>query len=213
MEPIAILGGTFDPVHIGHLRVALEASEALAVPVCLMPAHVPPHRPAPVASAAQRVAMLRAALTGQDRLLLDTRELERSEPSYTVDTLRGMRAEFGAARPLVLLLGLDAFAGLPTWHEWRELFKLAHIAVMTRPGHSTVLPADLDAEVAPRRTQSVADLHAAPCGKALDLAVTPLEVSASAVRAVLAAGRDPRWLVPDALLADPDLLAAYRAAG
>lgn len=210
--PIVILGGTFDPVHIGHLRVALEASEALAAPVRLMPAHVPPHRPAPLASAAQRVAMLRAALAGQDRLQLDTRELDRREPSYTVDTLRGMRAEFGPAASLILLLGADAFAGLPTWHRWRELFDLAHITVMTRPGHDAHLPADLATEVASRRTGSVADLRLAPCGKVLDLPVTPLEISASAVRAVLAAGRDPRWLVPDALLASPELLAAYRDA-
>lgn len=209
-EPIVILGGTFDPVHIGHLRVALEASEVLDAPVRLMPAHVPPHRPAPVANAVQRVAMLRAALIGQDRLQLDTRELDRAEPSYTVDTLQQMRAEFGAARPLILLLGADAFAGLPTWHEWRTLFELAHIAVMTRPGHEAALPAELANAITARRAVTVAELRASPCGKVFDLPVTPLEIAASAVRAVLAAGRDPRWLVPDALLADPGLLAAYR---
>lgn len=209
-EPIAILGGTFDPVHIGHLRVALEASEALDAPVRLMPAHVPPHRPAPVASAAQRVEMLRAALAEQDRLQLDTRELDRSEPSYTVDTLRQMRKEFGAKQSLILLLGADAFAGLTTWHEWRTLFNLAHIAVMTRPGHDTRLPAEQAMEIASRHARSVKDLHAMPCGKVFDLPVTPLEISASAVRAVMAAGRDPRWLVPDVLLANVDLLAPYR---
>ena len=211
-EPVVVLGGTFDPVHIGHLRVALEAAEALGASVRLMPAHVPPHRPKPVANAAQRVAMLRAALAGQDRLQLDTRELDRSEPSYTVDTLRQMRTEFGASRPLILLLGADAFAGLPSWHCWRELFDLAHIAVMTRPGHDARLPADLDTEVVARRAQSAADLRATPSGKVLHLPVTSLEISASAVRAVLAAGRNPRWLIPDALLADPRLLAAYRDA-
>lgn len=210
MKPIVILGGTFDPVHIGHLRVALEASEVLDAPVRLMPAHVPPHRPAPVANAAQRVAMLRAALIGQDRLQLDTRELDRAEPSYTVDTLRQMRAEFGAAQPLILLLGADAFAGLPTWHEWRALFELAHITVMTRPGHDAALPAELANAIGARRAASVAELRASPCGKVFDLPVTPLEIAASAVRAVLAAGCDPRWLIPDALLADPGLLAAYR---
>lgn len=213
MKRIAILGGTFDPVHIGHLRVALEAAEALDTPVRLMPAHVPPHRPAPRASPAQRVAMLRAALTGQDRLQLDTRELDRAEPSYTVDTLRQMRVEFGAVQPLILLLGADAFAGLPTWHHWRALFDLAHIVVLTRPGHSGALPAELAGEIASRRARVAADLHASPGGKVFDLPVTPLEISASAVRALLAAGRDPRWLIPEALLADPALLAAYRHAG
>ncbi|HZW50651.1 MAG TPA: nicotinic acid mononucleotide adenylyltransferase, partial [Rudaea sp.] len=136
--------------------------------------------------------------------------LDRSEPSYTVDTLRQMRTEYGAARSLILLLGADAFAGLPTWHNWRELLDLAHIAVMTRPGHDTSLPANLETVVVARRASGVADLRATPSGKVLDLPVTPLEVSASAVRALLAAGRDPRWLVPDALLADRDLLAPYR---
>lgn len=210
VNPIAILGGTFDPVHIGHLRVAMEASEALDAPVRLMPAHVPPHRLAPVASAVQRVAMLRVALAGQDHLQLDTRELDRSEPSYTVDTLRQMRKEFGVEQSLILLLGADAFAGLPTWHEWRALFDLAHIAVMTRPGHDARLPVELATEIAPRRARAASDLRTTPCGKVLDLPVTPLEISASAVRALLAAGRDPRWLVPDALLADPAMLDTYR---
>jgi nicotinate-nucleotide adenylyltransferase len=209
-EPVIFLGGTFDPVHNAHLRVAWEAAEALDADVRLMPAHVPPHRPAPVASAEQRVAMLRAALAGQDRLQLDTRELDRSEPSYTVDTLRQMRAEFGAGQSLILLLGADAFAGLPTWHEWRALFALAHIVVMTRPGHDTALSAELRDEVAARRAASAAELRAAPAGKVFDLPVTPLEISASRVRALLVAGREPRWLVPDALLANRELLAPYR---
>lgn len=212
IEPIVILGGTFDPVHIGHLRVALEASEALGAQVRLMPAHVPPHRTLPVASASQRAAMLRAALTGQDRLQLDTRELDRTEPSYTVDTLCQMRAEFRGAQPLILLLGADAFAGLPTWHRWRELFDLAHIAVLTRPGHGGSLPAELAAVVAPRRAESAGALRASAAGKVLDLPVTPLEISASAVRALLVSRCDPRWLVPEALLADPGLLAVYRDA-
>lgn len=209
-DVIAIFGGTFDPVHVGHLRVALEASEALNAPVRLMPAHVPPHRPAPVASAAQRVTMLRAALAGQDRLQLDTRELDRADPSYTVDTLREMRAELGPAQPLALLLGADAFAGLPTWHRWRELFDLAHIAVLTRPGHDATLSPELRDEIALRGAASAAELRASPFGKVLDLPVTPLEISASAVRALLAAGHEPRWLLPDALVADAKLLAAYR---
>lgn len=210
MRAIAILGGTFDPVHNAHLRVAWESAEALDADVRLMPAHVPPHRPAPVASAAQRVAMLCAALAGQDRLLLDTRELNRAEPSYTVDTLRQMRAEFGDAQSLILLLGADAFAGLPTWHRWRELFDLAHIAVLTRPGHSEAVPAELATLIAARRADSPDALRTSAAGKVLDLPVTPLEISASRVRTLLAAGHEPRWLVPDALLADPDLLAPYR---
>jgi nicotinate-nucleotide adenylyltransferase len=209
-KPIAILGGTFDPVHSAHLRVAWEAAEALDAEVRLIPANVPPHRAAPIASAAQRAVLLRAVLAGQSRLQLDERELRRDKPSYTIDTLREMRAEFGAERPLILLVGADAFAGLPTWHEWRALFDLAHIVVLTRPGHGAPLPRELDAAIAMRRTRDPATLRGLPSGRVFDLAVTPLEVSASAVRALLAAGREPRWLVPDALFSDPALLDPYR---
>jgi len=211
-RPIAILGGTFDPVHNAHLRVAWEAAEALDADVRLMPANVPPHRAAPVASPAQRVAMLRAALAGQSRLQLDERELRRNKPSYTIDTLREMRAEFGPDQPLILLVGADAFAGLPTWHEWTALFRFAHVAVLTRPGHGGELPAGLVAEIAGRRVPAASALRDAASGKVLDLAVTRLEISASAVRTLLAAGEEPRWLVPEALFADPALLEPYHRA-
>ena len=210
MKPLAILGGTFDPVHIAHLRVAWEAAEALDAQVRLMPANVPPHRPAPVASAQQRVRLLEAALLGQTRLTLDTRELRRDGASYTFDTLRELRAEVGAVQPLILLVGADAFAGFATWHHWREIFSLAHVAVLTRPGHHPRLPPELSEEVSPRRTSDAARLRASPAGCVLDLPVTPLEISASAVRALLADGREPRWLLPDALFADAGLLAPYR---
>lgn len=209
MKPLAILGGTFDPVHLGHLCVAWEASELLDAEVHLLPASVPPHRTPPVATAAQRVALLHVALRGQSRLLLDARELERSGPSWTVDTLRELRAEQGA-RPLVLLLGADAFAGLPTWHQWRELFALAHLGVLSRPGVSAALPDELEAEVAPRRTTRVDALRKQPGGKVIDLAVTALEVSATRIRKLLADGRDPRYLLPAGLFDDPALLAPYR---
>lgn len=210
MSMLAILGGTFDPVHLGHLRVAWEAAEVLDAEVRLLPAHAPPHRPPPQASAAERVAMLCAALAGQSRLALDTREIERGGPSYMVDTLADLRREAGPSRPLVLLLGVDAFAGLPTWHRWRELFALAHLGVLTRPGAAPALPAELEAEAAPRRVAAAAALRAAPAGRVLAIAVTALDISASRVRALLAAGREPRYLVPEALLADPALLAPYR---
>lgn len=209
MHPLAILGGTFDPVHLGHLRASWEASEALDAEVRLMPAHVPPHRPAPVASARQRVAILRAALTGQDHLALDTRELERDGPSYTFDTLTGLREEIGA-RPLVLLIGSDAFAALPTWHRWRELFGLAHFGLLTRPGHVPALPAELADEVARREVAGADALRAKPSGHVLRIAITQLEISATCVRALLREGREPRWLLPEALFADPALLAPYR---
>ena len=211
-RPLALFGGTFDPVHLGHLRVAWEAAEFLDAEVRLMPANVPPHRPQPVASAAQRLAMLRAALRGQDRLLPDDRELHRKGPSYTVDTLVGLREEIGATRPVVLLVGADAWSGLPRWHRWQALFGLAHIGVLTRAGHEAREPDELQQQVATRRTSSTADLLAAPAGRVIDIRVSALEISATEVRNELAAGRQPRYLVPDALLADPLLLSAYAAA-
>ena len=211
-RPLALFGGTFDPVHLGHLRVAWEAAVFLDAEVRLMPANVPPHRPQPVASAAQRLAMLRAALRGQGRLLLDDRELHRKGPSYTVDTLVGLREEIGATRPVVLLVGADAWSGLPGWHRWQELFGLAHIGVLTRAGHEAREPDELQQQVATRRTSSTADLLAAPAGRVIDICVSALEISATEVRNELAAGRQPRYLVPDALLADPLLLSAYAAA-
>lgn len=208
-RPLGIFGGTFDPIHLGHLSVAWEASELLDADVCLMPASVPPHRPPPVASAEQRVAMLRAALQGQSRLHLDTRELARSGASYTVDTLRELRAEHGP-RPLILLIGADAFANLATWHRWRELFALAHLGVLSRPGVSATLPAELEREVTGRWVREPAALRDLPAGKVISLAVTPLEVSATRIRELLTAGRDPRFLLPAGLFGDSKLLSAYR---
>ena len=211
MRPLALLGGTFDPVHNAHLRVAWEAAETLDADVRLLPASVPPHREQPVANARERAALVQAALAGQSRLSLDVRELRREGPSYTIDTLVELRAEIGEARPLVLLVGADAFAGLSSWHRWKELFDFAHIGVLTRPGHeATALPTELRTKIASRRASGPAQLHESPAGRVLPIAVTPLEISATQVRALLAAGREPRWLVPDALFADPALLAPYR---
>lgn len=209
MKPLAIFGGTFDPVHLGHLSVAWEAAELLDAEVRLLPASVPPHRVLPIATAAQRVAILRIALQGQSRLALDTRELDRDGPSFTIDTLHELRVEQGE-RPLVLLLGADAFAGLASWHRWRELFEAAHVGVLSRPGVSASLPDELECEVAGRRIADAAGLRALPAGKVIELAVTPLEISATRIRELLVAGRDPRYLLPAGLFDDPALLAPYR---
>jgi nicotinate-nucleotide adenylyltransferase len=212
MRPLAILGGTFDPVHIGHLCVAWETSELLDAEVCLLPASVPPHRPAPAASAEQRVAMLRAALAGQHRLGLDLRELERDGPSYMVDTLASLRAEHGP-RPLVLLLGADAFVGLPTWHRWEQVLELAHLGVFDRPGFQCAWPDALDTAVRGRLANPDDDWRGQPAGRVLQLDVTPLDISATRIRSLLASGRSPRYLLPDRMFDVPSLLDAYRRKG
>lgn len=210
MRPLALFGGTFDPVHLGHLRAAWEAAEALDAEVLMVPAGTPPHRGATVATAEQRLAMLRAALAGQDRLRADDRELHREGRSYTVDTLRELRAEQGGERPLVLLLGADAFAGLASWHQWRSLFELAHIGVMTRPGRLPDTPPELDRERERRICEAPHELGRTPYGRIAHIPVTAIDISASAVRACLMGGREPRFLVPDAMLVDTSLLAPYR---
>lgn len=212
-RPLAILGGTFDPVHLGHLRVAWEAAEFLGADVHLMPANVPPHRAQPVASAAQRVAILRAALQGQDRLILDERELRRDGPSYTVDTLLGLRDEIGSARPIVLLVGADAFSGLPSWHRWRELFGLAHIGVLARGGHKIIETSELTDHMGARRTSSAADLTQCANGLVIQIQVSALEISATHIRRELASGREPRYLLPSDMLDTSELLNVYRAQG
>ena len=209
MKPQAMLGGTFDPVHIGHLNAAWEAAELLDAEVCLMPARLPPHRPLPVASAEQRIAMLRAALQDQARLTLDIRELHRPGPSYSIDTLIELRMEQGD-RPLVLLLGEDACADLSTWHRWRELFDFAHLGVMTRPHTEPQWPKVLEAVIQSRLSTDLYDLHSSPAGRVMLLPLTPIEISATRIRQLLAKECDPRYLLPAGLWRAPELLAPYR---
>ena len=135
LAPIGILGGTFDPIHYGHLRLAEEAREALALEqTLLIPSGQPPHREVPQTPAGDRLAMARLAVVANPSIVVDPAEAESATPSYSVLTLERLRAKFGPARPLVLLLGADAFAGLPSWHRWRELFTLAHLVAVQRPG-------------------------------------------------------------------------------
>lgn len=209
-RPLALLGGTFDPVHYGHLRAAWEAAEQLDAEVQLLPANVPPHRPQPAVDATGRVELLRLALAGQERLRLDTRELQRAGPSYTVDTLHELRAEIGSQRPLLLLLGMDAFAALASWNRWLQLFELAHIAVMDRPGPAPAFPPPLQAQVDARRTGLDGDWRSRGAGCVLFLDVTALEISATAVRGQLAAGLSPRYLLPDAVLQEIQRCGWYR---
>lgn len=201
MQPIGILGGTFDPVHFGHLHSALELQETLGLAeVRLIPCGHPPHRNPPRAPASARLAMLELAVTGQPGLRVDPRELERPGPSYMVDTLTSLRDELGKA-PLCLILGSDAFLGLPGWHRWQELVQLAHLVVMHRPGwvldHSLAAP--LAQLVDTRRVYEAAALAAQPAGSILLVPVTPLDISSTAIRTLIAAGRSPRYLLPDAV--------------
>lgn len=199
-QPIGVFGGTFDPIHVGHLRTAHELMTALGLAeVRFVPCRLPPHRPPAVAPEALRLRMLEAALEGLPGFRVDARELRRPGLSYMVDTLASLREEVGA-RPLCLLLGLDAFLGLPTWHRWRDIPGLAHIVVARRPGVVQPLEGEAGQLLEARGTTSAGDLAGAPAGRVLLRDVTQLEISSSAIRALVAGGGDPRFLVPDAVL-------------
>ena len=197
------MGGTFDPVHFGHLRLAQEAAEILGLErVRWVPAGRPWHRAQPKAPAKHRLEMVRLAIRRNALFALDDAEIRQSSPSYTVETLARLRKVFGTDRPLVLLLGTDAFRGLTSWERWRELFELAHIFVAQRPGHSLTpggMPAALASEWR-RRAGTPAALRERPAGRIVTYGTTALDISASAIRAHFAQARSPRYLLPSVVL-------------
>ena len=202
MELRVLYGGTFDPVHDGHIAVALAAARALDTDIALLPSADPPHRAPPGASAEQRATMLDLAVAGYPRLWVDRRELHREGPSYTVDTLRAVRAEIGPSQPLVWLLGADAFRDLRSWREWRELFALAHFVVAVRPGHAlNALDVVLADATAPHWIFDVEDLRSTPAGMLWRLDLPPQHEAASSVRERIAAGEEWQDDVPAAVAA------------
>jgi nicotinate-nucleotide adenylyltransferase len=210
---IGLLGGTFDPVHFGHLRPALEARQALGLDeIRLIPCHVPPHRPQPVASPQHRMAMLQAAIDGHDGFVIDARELARAGPSYTLDTLESLRADIKGAG-LCLLVGMDAFRGLGSWHRWRELPDHCHIIVMTRPGAIVPDHGELGTFIRRHRISGPAALHAQAAGLLYFQEVSQLEISATQIRAQLGRGAAADFLLPDSVLAIIRELGLYTTGG
>ena len=197
---ICILGGTFDPVHFGHLRPALDVQQALQIDrVHLLPCSIPPHREMPRLNGQQRLLLLQLAIANEPGLGIDERELHRDGPSYMVDTLESLRGEIGE-RPLCLALGMDALLGLDRWHRWEELLELCHLVVMQRPGNEWPQDGKLAARVARARVSDVQALTGRPAGGVLAVPVTQMAVSSTRIRELLRAGRSARYLMPEAAL-------------
>jgi nicotinate-nucleotide adenylyltransferase len=195
---IGIFGGTFDPVHYGHLRSALEVKEIFGLDeVRLIPSSQPPHRSQPHATANMRVQMLNLAIANQPDLTIDTREIERAGASYMVLTLESLRQDF-PEQPLLLFIGSDAFSQLTSWYQWQRLFDFAHIVVLTRPGFPV---RQLDEFFALRQAGDKDELTRHLCGKLYCQPITQLDISATAIRKIFADHRNPAFLLPDAVIA------------
>lgn len=197
---IAVFGGTFDPVHIGHLRSALEVVEELELEqLRLMPNADPPHRARPAVDASQRLRLLQLAVANEPALVIDERELQRRQTSWTIDSLLSLRQELGPQVALYFVLGQDTFQGLPGWHRWQEILEHCHLLVLQRPDMAVSWPQQL---------QELVDRCQAACWREVDAAAgnifflqqTPLPVSATDIRQRLAAGKNVRFLLPEASL-------------
>jgi nicotinate-nucleotide adenylyltransferase len=207
---IGLLGGTFDPVHFAHLRLAMEALERLPLAsIRWIPSGQPGHRDAPAAGVDDRLAMLRLAIGDEPRFSIDATDARSPDPTFTVNTLARLRSELGGEVPLVLIIGADQLLALDTWRDWKSLFGLAHIAVAQRP-RFRVRERSLDDELAleyAQRSSQPAALADAPHGRIATFSMTPLDISASAIRDSIASGHSPRYLLPDAVL---DYIGSHR---
>ncbi len=197
---IGVFGGTFDPVHFGHLRPALEVREQLAIDdFRLLPAGRPPHRTGTVSAARFRLDMLRLATRGLPGFSIDERELQRPGPSYMVDTLSDIRLESGDL-PIALIVGQDNAASLDSWHRWTRLFELAHVVVMRRPGQPMAFKGPVQEQFSRRVARDVEQLHTQPAGLVWHVQVTQLDIASSAIRSLVRAESSPRFLMPDKVI-------------
>jgi nicotinate-nucleotide adenylyltransferase len=199
-KPIGILGGTFDPVHYGHLRLALEVYQSLDMAeVRLIPVHTPTHRQQPVASGKQRLTMLQIAIKGVAGLVVDDREITRGDTSYTIDTLKSLRKE-KVGTPLCLIMGMDAFQLLNTWHEWTSIPDYAHIVLADRDDNGENFEHGEIEDFYSHRISKDESVLQKAAGKILKINLPVLEISASRIRALFSQNKDPRFLLPDSVI-------------
>lgn len=198
---VGVFGGTFDPVHYGHLRSGIELLERLQLDqLRFMPNAYPPHRAAPLCSAQHRAAMVELAVAGEPRLICDARELRRNGHSYTIDSLIELRAELGARPTLCLVMGCDAVQGIERWHRWQELLDWAHIVVLARPGWTLPCSGEVAQWLTGHRVEAAGALREQRAGCILIEELRPLAISSTEIRALLAAGRSARYLLPQSVL-------------
>ncbi len=198
-QPIGILGGTFDPIHFGHLRTALELYQTQELAeVRLVPCYQPVHRKSPVASPKHRLAMVATAIADEPALQVDDCEIKRQGPSYAIDTLETLRTKFPHT-PLCLIMGIDALLGFPSWHRWQDILKLAHLIIAHRPQYHLPLTGVVADLLKERLKPHSAALQEGMAGNIVLHPVTPLEISATDIRKQIAAGLNPRYLLPDAV--------------
>jgi nicotinate-nucleotide adenylyltransferase len=196
-QAIGVLGGTFDPIHFGHLRTALELYQALDLAeVRFIPCHQPVHRKSPIASPIQRLEMVCCAIDDEPALTVDDCEIVRKGPSYSIETLEMLRQKFPQT-PLCLIMGIDAFLGFPSWHRYEDILTLAHLVIAHRPQYHIPSTGVITSLLKNRLKQSFIALHESLGGYIVLHPVTPLEISATDIRKQIAAGRNPRYLVPD----------------
>jgi nicotinate-nucleotide adenylyltransferase len=201
---IGVYGGTFDPIHYGHLRPALEILEAFALPeIRFIPCGQPPHRTSPVASPTQRLAMVECAISGVPEFVADAREIQREGPSYMIDTLRSLQREQEGAR-LCLLLGMDAFAAFHTWHDWRGILGLCNLLVMHRPEFEpaqVIRDAELRQLIAECQVGDKSQFSHSLAGKLMFYPVTQLDISSTRIRDAIRQQRSVRYLLPAEVIA------------
>lgn len=199
--PIALLGGTFDPIHYGHLRMALEIQQALDLPtIRFVPCQLPVHKAQAHATAKQRLAMLALALQHEPTFSLDTREITRSSPSYMIHTLQSLREEAGLESPIILIMGADSFQQLHTWHQWKNLLTQAHLVLASRPGYPLPTQGPLIPLMQQSLTSETRTLHQQPAGAIYCQSITHLDISSTAIRSQRQQGYNARFLLPDTVL-------------
>ncbi len=202
MKTISVLGGTFNPIHFGHLRMAQELADTLNFDeVRFIPSANPPHKNTPTISAEHRAAMVRLGIANNPIFTFDDCELRRTGASYTIDTLHDLRAELGTQASITLFMGSDAFTEFDTWHRWQEIIQLCHIALVQRPRTAgNKLPKILETFLQHHYTENSGDLRTSPAGFITIRQVTALDISSTAIREAVHCQQSIRYLMPDSVI-------------